>query len=55
MAWILRLILSLAAPITAWFVARDALNFSFVQTMISVILLAAFVAVLAFWPRRQKQ
>jgi hypothetical protein len=55
MVWILRLIFSLAAPITAWFVARDALNFSFVQTMISVILLAAIVAVFAFWPRHEKQ
>jgi hypothetical protein len=55
MAWILRLLLYIAAPITALFVARDALNFSFVQTIVSVILLAVLVAALAFWPHRRKQ
>ena len=53
MSVIARLLLLLAAPIAALFVARDALNFSLVQTMVASVLFAILVAVAAFWPRRQ--
>jgi hypothetical protein len=53
MSLIARLLLLLAAPITALFVARDALNFSVVQMIVATILLAALVAAAAFWPWRR--
>jgi hypothetical protein len=43
----------LAAPITALFVSRDALNFDVVQTIVAVILFTVAVAAIAFWPRRR--
>lgn len=48
---IVRLFLVLAAPITALFVSRDALNFSVIQVMVAVALFVVLVAALAFWPR----
>ena len=39
---LLRVLLFIAAPITALFVSRDALNFGVMQTLIAVILIAAF-------------
>jgi len=53
-AWIVRILLYIAAPITALFVARDALNFGVFQMMITTVLIAALVAAAAFWPRRWK-
>lgn len=52
MSVIVRLFLTLAAPITALFVSRDALNFDIIQTMVAVVLFTAVVAAVAFWPRR---
>jgi hypothetical protein len=52
MAWIVRILLYIAAPITALFVARDALNFGILQTLIATVLVAALVCFAAFWPRR---
>jgi hypothetical protein len=54
LSWIVRILLALAAPIAALFVSRDALNFGTMQTMISIILIAAFVALVAMWPRRPR-
>lgn len=54
MAWIVRILLYVAAPITALFVARDALNFGVVQMMVATVLAAALVGVAAFWPSRRK-
>jgi hypothetical protein len=51
MAWIVRILLYIAAPITALFVARDAFNFSVFQMMVTTVLIAALVCVAAFWPR----
>ncbi len=51
---IVRLFLLLAAPITALFVSRDALNFDVVQVIVAVILFTAAVAVAAFWPGRKR-
>ncbi len=53
MSVIARLLLLLAAPIAALFVARDALNFSVVQMMVASVLFAILVAAAAFWPRRR--
>lgn len=50
---IVRLFLVLAAPITALFVSRDALNFSIIQVMVAIALFVALVAALTFWPRRE--
>jgi hypothetical protein len=49
---ILRVLLFVAAPITALFVSRDALNFGVMQTLIAVILIAAFCLGMAFWSLR---
>ena len=47
--WIVRIILSVAALITGWFVARDAPNFGIVQLAVGLLLVTAFLAVAAFW------
>ncbi|MBN9598604.1 MAG: hypothetical protein J0G28_02875 [Afipia sp.] len=52
MSLLIRLLLALAAPITALFVARDALNFDVVQTFVAVGLVAVLCIIAAFWPRR---
>ena len=52
MSVIVRLFLTLAAPITALFVSREALNFDIIQTMVAVVLFTMAVAAVAFWPRR---
>ena len=52
LSWIVRIFFALAAPIAALFVARDALNFDVIQTMVAIILVVVFVAVVAFWPKR---
>ena len=41
MALLIRLISVAAAAITSVFVARDALNFSFVETMVTAVLIVA--------------
>ena len=41
--------------IAGWFVARDAPNFTFIQMVITLILIVAGVAVLAFWPKLFKR
>ncbi|MDB5501512.1 MAG: hypothetical protein JWR89_1414 [Tardiphaga sp.] len=55
MSLIARLLLFLAAPIAALFVARDALNFGVVQMIVATILFAVLVAAAAFWPWRRSQ
>lgn len=54
MDWIVRILLYIAAPITALFVARDALNFGIFQMMVTTVLIAALVCVAAFWLDRRK-
>jgi hypothetical protein len=53
MTWIVRLLLMIAAPITALFVARDALNFGVLQTFVATLLVAGFVALAAAWRLRR--
>jgi hypothetical protein len=50
---IARILMLLAAPITALFVSRDALNFDVVQMIVAVTMFTALVAALAFWPKRK--
>lgn len=52
MALIVRLLLFIAAPITALFVARDALNFGFIQMIVATLLIAVLAGIVAFWPRK---
>lgn len=54
MSLLVRLLLFLAAPITALFVSRDALNFDIIQTMVATALAALIVFIFAFWPYRPK-
>ncbi len=54
MAWIVRLLLMLAAPITVLFVARDALNFGVLQTLVAVLLVVGPVVTAALWSLRRK-
>jgi hypothetical protein len=52
LSWIVRIFFILAAPITALLVSRDALNFGVIQTMVAMILMVGFVALLAAWTSR---
>jgi hypothetical protein len=54
LAWIIRCLLFLAAPIAALFVSRDALNFGIVEMLVATILIAAFVLAAAGWSLRRK-
>ena len=54
MALLIRLISVAAATITSVFVARDALNFSFVETMVSVILIVAAALAAVGWSLRRE-
>ncbi|WP_072393639.1 hypothetical protein [Hyphomicrobium sp. CS1GBMeth3] len=49
LSWLIRPLLIVAAVIAAWFVAEDAPNFGVVQMVIAVLLVAALVALAAFW------
>lgn len=52
MTIILRVLLFIAAPITALFVSRDALNFGVMQTLVAVILITAFGLATVLWKLR---
>ncbi len=49
---IVRVLLVLSGTVTGWFVARDAPNFTFIQGMVSLVVIAVIVFVIAFWPVR---
>lgn len=51
MSLIASILMLLAAPITALFVSRDALNFDVIQVIVAVTMFTALVAALAFWPK----
>jgi hypothetical protein len=51
-SWIVRGLLIVSGTATGWFVSKDAPNFSFVQGMASLVVIAVVVLVLAFWPQR---
>lgn len=54
MSLLVRLLLFLAAPITALFVSRDALHFDLIQTFVAVALSTVIIGVFAFWSYRSK-
>ncbi|MGY8709276.1 hypothetical protein RAD16_26335 [Bradyrhizobium sp. 18BD] len=54
MSLILRLLFVLAGAVTALFVARDALNFSIIQTFVAVLLMTAVVLAAGLWSARRK-
>lgn len=54
MSLLVRLLLVLAAPVTAMFVARDSLNFGIIQTLVATVIAAIVVIILAFWPYIRK-
>lgn len=55
MALLVRFLLFLAAPITALFVSRDALDFGIIQTLVATVLAAVAVFIIAFWPYRPQR
>jgi hypothetical protein len=54
MSVIFRILFIAAGAITALFVARDALNFTIIQTFVAVLLVTAIVGAGSFWSERRK-
>ncbi|WP_295850792.1 hypothetical protein [Tardiphaga sp.] len=54
MAWLLRLVWIAAAAIASLFVARDALNFGFVQTIVTVVLMIGAAIMVVGWTMRRE-
>jgi hypothetical protein len=54
MSLILRVLFILAGAITALFVARDALNFTVIQTFVAILLVSAVLLAASLWSLRQK-
>jgi hypothetical protein len=49
MVWLLRLLSILAAAITSLFVARDALNFGIIETLLMITLVVAAAVITVAW------
>ncbi len=54
MAWLLRLLTAVAAAITTLFVARDALNFGIIQTLLMMTLIIGAAAIVIVWKSRRQ-
>ncbi len=54
LAWIVRCLLLLAAPIAALFASRDALNFGIVEMLVAIILMVGVVLAASAWTLRRK-
>ena len=54
MSIIFRILFVIAVAITALFVARDALNFTIIQTFVAVLLVTAIVGAGSLWSVRRK-
>jgi hypothetical protein len=54
MAWLLRLLSILAAAITSLFVARDALNFGIIETLLMITLVVAAAVITIAWRIRRE-
>ncbi len=54
MAWLLRLLLALAAAITSLFVARDALNFGIIEILVTVTLVVGVAVIAVSWAIRHE-
>jgi hypothetical protein len=50
--WITRIFLIAGGGVASWFVARDAPNFSVVQGVTAMLLIALTVCVIGLWPDR---
>ncbi|MFA5955397.1 hypothetical protein [Hyphomicrobium sp.] len=46
---LLRPVMLVAAVIAGWFVARDSVNFTVIQMVVSLFLITLIVAIAAFW------
>ncbi|MBR0955846.1 hypothetical protein JQ566_00710 [Bradyrhizobium japonicum] len=55
LGWFVRVLFAIAAPITALFVARDALNFGLIQTIVTMLLVTALVWMIAAYTGRDRQ
>ncbi len=53
LAWIIRCLLLLAAPIAALFVSRDALNFGIIEMLVAIMLMVGAVLAAAAWSLRR--
>lgn len=49
LAWVIRCLLLLAAPIAALFVSRDALNFGIIEMLVAIMLMVGVVMAAAAW------
>jgi hypothetical protein len=54
MVWLLRLLSILAAAITSLFVARDALNFGIIETLLMITLVVAVAVFTVAWKIRRE-
>ncbi|HXH45254.1 MAG TPA: hypothetical protein VNK51_15560 [Bradyrhizobium sp.] len=54
MSIIFRILFIIAGAITALFVARDALNFTIIQTFVAVLLVTVVIGAGSLWSLRQK-
>lgn len=54
MSLIFRIVFIIAGAVTALFVARDALNFTIIQTFVAVLLVTAIVGAGSLWSLRRK-
>jgi hypothetical protein len=54
MAWLLRLLSVFAAAITSLFVARDALNFGIIETLVMVTLVIGVAVIAVGWTIRRE-
>jgi hypothetical protein len=54
MAWLLRLLSVLAAAIPSLFVARDALNFGIIETLVTVTLVVLAAVIEIGWTIRRE-
>ena len=54
MAWLLQLFSVVAAAITSLFVARDALNFGIIQTLLMITLIIGAAAMAVAWKSRRE-
>lgn len=54
MSIIFRFVFIVAGSVTALFAARDALNFTIVQTFVAVLLITAIVGAGSVWSLRRK-
>lgn len=52
MTLILRVLLAIAAAVTALFISRDAANFGVIETLIAISLIALIVLIAALWTLR---